>query len=121
MADIVAADEVLREVSLKDRMPTVEVALRRLANAIRTARQDRVKVLKLVHGYGSSGVGGKIRVAVRAELADMLARRQVSAVVFGEDYSPRVGVGKDLLRRFPSLADDEDVGRRNPGMTLLVL
>lgn len=33
-----------------------------------TAKQPQCTILKLIHGYGSSGVGGDIRIAVQKRL-----------------------------------------------------
>ena len=54
-------------------MPLVEHALKRMHFQMDTHRKTGVTVIKLIHGYGSSGTGGKIRIAVRKELAAMKA------------------------------------------------
>ena len=56
-------------VNLEAGMPTVDVARTHLNMALRSAKANRVKVLKLIHGYGSSGRGGAIWGDVVAELA----------------------------------------------------
>jgi hypothetical protein len=109
--------ECIREVNLKSGMPTVATALKRLHQALDAAQTDGVKVVKLVHGYGSTGVGGRIREAVR----DDLAGGGVRMVVTGEVFSPKTGIGKDLLSRFPELRDDDALGRGNRGITFVVL
>lgn len=38
---------------------------------IQEMKVSRVKVLKLIHGYDSTGRGGKIRIGIRNELATM--------------------------------------------------
>ncbi len=47
-------------VNLEAGMPTVDVARIHLNMALCSAKANRVKVLKLIHGYGSSGRGGAI-------------------------------------------------------------
>lgn len=45
-------------VNLEAGMPTVDMARTHLNMTLRSAKANRVKVLKLIHGYGSSGKGG---------------------------------------------------------------
>ena len=56
-------------VNLEAGMPTVDMARTHLNMTLRSAKANRVKVLKLIHGYGSSGKGGAIRADVLAQLA----------------------------------------------------
>jgi hypothetical protein len=49
-----------RIVNLEKGMPLVEQALARLATELEQARLERCRLLTLIHGYGSSGRGGKI-------------------------------------------------------------
>ena len=55
----------VREINLKYDMPPAAVALQRMENELAGARRSGQKLFKFVHGYGSSGTGGKIRGAVR--------------------------------------------------------
>ena len=52
-------------------MPTADQAVKRTNFEIENARRLGVKCVKIVHGYGSHGKGGKIRVEVRAYLERM--------------------------------------------------
>lgn len=61
----------LREVNLEHGMPTVQTALSQLALELRRTRSMGCTGLKIIHGYGSSGKGGKIRVQARSRLARM--------------------------------------------------
>jgi hypothetical protein len=49
-------------------MPTVAEALQQLERELSHARQTGGGVLKLIHGYGSSGAGGEIRIAAQKRL-----------------------------------------------------
>ena len=56
-------------INLERGLPVVEDALQRLDTFIRAGFDAGLKWLVVVHGYGSSGQGGRIRQAVRADLA----------------------------------------------------
>ena len=79
---------------------------------------EGVRAVKLIHGYGSTGVGGKPRPAVREALWAMQHRRRVRDVFHGEDLP---GHRKDLVRRLAALKNDPDLARPNPGVTLVFL
>lgn len=101
--------------------PTVDAAIRQMSFEIRHARMAGCTAVKLIHGYGSSGTGGKIRTAVRRKLAEMQQNRQISAVIMGEDFSIfDEGTRRGFLR-CDALRRDSDLERRNQGITLVIL
>ena len=110
-----------RVVNLERGMPLADQALERLARELEQARSERCRVLTLIHGYGSSGRGGKIREEVRAQLQYLKDRGLVNDLLPGEDFSSRSGHGRQLLRRFSFLRHHSDLNRSNPGITLVVL
>lgn len=99
----------------------MEQALERLERDLREARPCGAKVVRVIHGYGSSGRGGKIRDAVRRELGRKLARCEVKAVTLGESYSSTTNAGRDLLSRFKELKPTERSDSANPGITIVEL
>jgi hypothetical protein len=111
----------MKTVNLKSDMPQVHQAVQRLERELGLARQENAKLLKLVHGYGSSGVGGDIRIAVQNHLRQLVEAGQIRACIFGEDWSKSDETTWQLLRRDPGLKKDPDLGRRNPGITIVVL
>ena len=59
---------VHKTVNLEQGRPVVEVALQKLDDALEDAVKNDVRVLTLIHGYGSSGKGGLIRLECRKRL-----------------------------------------------------
>jgi len=102
-------------------MPLVNEALQRLERELAIARQERVSLLKIIHGYGSSGAGGDIRIAVQKRLQELVEHGQIRACIFGEDWSKSDEGTWRLLQAQPSLKSDPDLGRRNQGITIVVL
>jgi hypothetical protein len=115
------AKPVLKIVNLELNRPTVPTALSLLEDALRTARSERYVAVKLIHGYGSSGVGGDIRIAVQKTLAQKLAAKELRAFIPGEDWRISNEFSWDLLKRCPELKQDSDLGRANRGITIVVL
>ncbi len=110
-----------RTVNLERGMPQVRQALDRLSLEIAAARGQGVRVLTLIHGYGSSGEGGAIKAAVRRQLDYLCHAGRIREIIAGEDFDGRTGRGRQLLRRFPFLAGHRDLNRGNAGITLIVL
>jgi hypothetical protein len=102
-------------------MPTVGEALQRLDRELTLARRQGLAVLKLIHGYGSSGAGGDIRVAVQKRLHEMQQAGQIRAYIFGEDWSKSNNDAWKLLQSRRELRNDPDLGRRNQGITIVLL
>ena len=112
---------VHKTVNLEAGRPVLEVALHRMHEIIDDAIRNDVKVLTLIHGYGSSGKGGVIRSECR-KMLDFLKRKGViSDYIGGEDFNKRSGTVKSLLRRYPPLGVDKHLNRGNQGITLVIL
>lgn len=110
-----------REVNLERGLPPVAQALDRLDKEIALAALLGIRVLTLIHGYGSSGEGGAIKAAVLRRLEFLRHSGRVREVVPGEGFENRSGRGRQLLRRFPFLSAHRDLNRANPGITLIAL
>ena len=102
-------------------MPSVHEALQRLSHELAAARTEGTKLLKIIHGYGSSGTGGEIRIAVQKCLKEMAEDGRIRGCIFGEDWSKSDEVAWQLLNDHPALKKDSDLGRRNRGITVVLL
>src|ERR1022692_972016 len=111
----------MKTVKLKPDMPQVHEALQRLDRELALARQSKATLLKLVHGYGSTGTGGDIRIAVQKRLLEMEQDGQIRGCIFGENWSKSDEAAWKLLQSHPELKGDSDLGRRNRGITIVLL
>ena len=108
-------------VNLEENMPTVEQAERRLIGELGRARASGAKVVKLIHGYGSTGVGGKLRISIRQFLGMKKRRNAIRAFVSGEEWDIFNEESRRLIEACPDLSRDRDLGRGNPGITIVLL
>jgi hypothetical protein len=108
-------------VNLEDGFPTRDEALRRLETSLTRAREKRIRILKIIHGYGSSGVGGILRPVVRNFLRQAKERGEITLFVNGESFSSFDSRSKELLGHAAQLLLDKDLGRANRGITLVLL
>jgi hypothetical protein len=111
----------IKTVNLKSDMPLVQEALQRLERELALARQEKTKLLKLVHGYGSTGAGGDIRIAVQKRLIELAQGGQIRGCIFGENWSKSDEAAWKLLQAHAELKSDSDLGRRNQGITIVLL
>ncbi len=111
----------IKTINLKKGMPFVDEALATLSLELDLARSQGVQVLRIIHGYGSSGTGGKIKQAVIQELASLSRAKRVHAYVVGDRYSEDTNQGRDLLSQFPGLGSTLVSDRHNPGITFVQL
>jgi Smr domain len=102
-------------------LPTVPEALQRLEREIAAARQQKHSILKVIHGYGSSGAGGDIRIAVQKWLHELAEGGQIRGCIFGENWGKSDEATWRLLQKHSELKGDSDLGRRNRGVTVVLL
>ena len=109
------------EINIKRDWPTVEVAQARLRDEIARAKRNGVKILKIIHGYGSTGKGGILRDELRDQLAAMQKTGSIKQVVYGENFGMFDRATADLTGKYPELLKDRDYNRSNQGVTLIAL
>lgn len=111
----------LRSINLENGFPSVDEARRRLLAEMDAARRAGVKVLKIIHGWGSSGDGGKLGPAIRKSLRLRVKEGKALIVLPGDRFSSDTNEGRALLHRHPFLRRDRDCNRANPGITIVEL
>lgn len=111
----------MRTINLKNDRPTVDEARRRLLAEMDAARSQGARVLKVIHGWGSSGEGGVLGPAIRRSLRLRVKEGRAVLVVPGERFSSDTEEGRELSGRHPSVRSDTDFNRANPGITIVEL
>ena len=111
----------MKTVSLKEGMPLVREAMLRLDRELALASQEGYQLIKLIHGYGSSGAGGEIRIAVQNRLREMSDHGQVRGCIFGEEWAISDEQTWKIIQANPALKQDRDLNRKNLGITVVVL
>jgi len=108
-------------INIESGMPTVEVGQKRLYLEIITARNQRVKALKVIHGYGSHGVSGRLKKGILQYLTTKKKDGLVKAFVPGEEWSIFNEATRDILEQCDDLRKDTDLGSSNPGITIVLI
>jgi hypothetical protein len=111
----------IKVVNLEEDMPTVDQARLLMEHELRKAREQACVAVKLIHGYGSSGVGGALRTGLQATLRRMEQNGDVRTVIFGEHWRVSDESTWELLKRYPEWKGDSDLGRGNKGISIVIL
>jgi hypothetical protein len=82
--------------------------------AIRSASSHRV--LRIIHGYGSSGKGGTLKETARNWCYSR--RSQIRAVLHGEDATPFDARAQEIAQAC-GVSVTSDLGPANDGMTII--
>jgi hypothetical protein len=102
-------------------LPTLDEARRLVIEKIKQAKRDRARVLKVIHGYGSSGKGGALCVGLRKSFRLRKKEGAIKDAIAGEDFTIFNATVLDLLEAVPELRGDPDLGATNQGVTILWL
>ena len=109
----------VKEINLEEGMPTCDEALSELKVAVQSAKQNKYKCLIIIHGYGSSGKGGKIREKARQWLNAQVRNGKLKTVINGEDFNIFNSKALELKNKYKELESLTRV--TNHGVTVVEL
>ena len=112
---------MLRTLNIEAGMPSLDDARRQVIDEIRKAKRERVRVLKIIHGYGSSGKGGTLNHGLRKSFALRKKEGVIKDFIPGESFDIFNATVLQLLELSPALRGDPDLGQTNLGITILWL
>ena len=101
--------------------PTLDEGRRRVKEEIRQAKRAGTRVLKVIHGYGSSGKGGALCVGLRKSFGLRKKEGVIKDFIAGEDFSIFNDTVLTMLEAVPEVRGDPDLGATNEGVTILWL
>ena len=111
----------VKSVNIEKGWPTVDIAEKRTMFEISTSKREGVKVLKVIHGYGSTGTGGKIKEAVTKLLNQKKKEGTIKAFVGGEEWDIFNQATRNILENCNEMRKDKDLGNHNLGITIILL
>lgn len=108
-------------INIKEGFPPSDVAVANMEIAIEAYSKTDTKVLKVIHGYGSHGVGGEIRILARQRLEELKKFHKIADYVPGEKFGQNLKNSDFIIENFPELILDSDLKNYNSGLTLVFL
>jgi len=88
---------------------------------IRRAKREGARVLKVIHGYGSSGKGGVLCIGLRKSFGLRKKEGVIRDFIAGEDFSIFNDPVLAFLEAVPEMRGDPDLNATNEGVTILWL
>ena len=110
-----------KTVNIEEGMPLVDAAMRRTTFEIAQAKRGGYVALKIIHGYGSSGSGGRIRTELQKYLGRMKVKKEIKLFVPGERFDIFDAETQKLLEACREISSDRDLNRHNNGITVVLL
>lgn len=111
----------IQTINIKDGFPPSDVAVANLEISIEAYSKTDTKVLKVIHGHGSHGVGGEIRLLARQRLEELKRFHKIADFIPGEKFGESTKNSEYILENFPELILDTDLKNYNSGITLVFL
>jgi|FLOH01.1.fsa_nt_gi hypothetical protein len=111
-------------INIEAGLPLVKEALLNFDRELKFAQSQDVGILKIIHGYGSSGTGGKIKIALRQKLKLLLANNIIKGIIAGEVYSKASNStinNRKITECYPDLLETLHSDKYNPGITFVEL
>ena len=112
------ANNKVVQINLERGFPTVDTAIQKMKNDLTTNKGRGCKAAIIIHGFGSTGEGGGIKVAVRKVLAGSSMQGIVRSFCGGEDWVNRK---REIICVCQALRDFERDISGNVGVTVVVL
>src|SRR5512139_2001208 len=109
----------IRTVNLEAGRPALDEARRLVIAEIKRAKREGVKVLKVIHGYGSSGKGGALCIGLRKSFGLRKKEGVIKDFIAGEAFSIFDPSVLAMLESVPELRGDPDLNATNEGITML--
>lgn len=110
-----------REINLEIGMPTADIAETRLIKEMKNAKSYGAKAVKIIHGYGSTGKGGRIKTRTAKVLREKKEKGEIRNFIKGEDFSLFDESSREALLICPFLSKDRDFCNINQGITIVIL
>lgn len=107
--------------NIKENSPTTEEAVANFLIALEQAKAAGAKVVKIIHGYGSSGKGGVILLELKKLLPIFVRQKKIKDYISGAEWNIANPKVFNLITKCPPCALDEDLRKNNIGITIIVL
>ena len=107
--------------NIKEGFPPSDVAVANMEIEIEALYNTETKVIKVVHGYGSHGVGGEIKKLAHSRLSLLKKQNKILDYIPGEKFGETEKHSDFIVSNFPELIIDTDLKNYNSGITIVFL
>ena len=112
---------MIKEINIKQAFPSVDIAIFRIQEEIDVNKQFGDQVIKIIHGYGSHGVGGGIKQELARLLPIWKKQNYIFDYIKGENFtSITLSTRKYSKELKYLLMQDEYFDSLNKGVTIII-
>lgn len=108
-------------IDIKSEKQTVAEAIAQFQIEAESYQKGGFKVMKVIHGYGSHGVGGAIRTDFLKKCKLLKSQGKIYDYVCCDQWTPNNVVRKIAINYCPDLLADKDLYLLNPGCSIVIL
>lgn len=108
-------------IDIKSDRQTVSEAIAQFLVEVESYKKGGYKVMKVIHGYGSHGVGGAIKVQFLKKCEELKRRGKIEDYTCCDRWTPNNVVRKIAINYCPDLLADRDLYLLNSGCTIVIL
>ena len=111
----------IKTINIKEGYPPSDVAVAQMEIEIESLIGTEVKAVKIIHGYGSHGIGGEIKRLAHSRLLELKKKKKILNFIPGEKFGMEEKGSDFILNNFPELILDDDLKNYNSGITIVFL
>ena len=108
-------------IDVKSDMQTCLMAVAQLEIEIDACKLGGFNALKVIHGYGSHGVGGAIKKDIHTRLKQMKAQKKIKDYIPCEKWTPSNPQRQIAIKHCDELLADSDLRMLNSGVTIVLI
>lgn len=108
-------------IDVKSDMQTCLMAVAQLENEIDACKLGGFNALKVIHGYGSHGVGGAIKQEIHKRLKEMKAQKKIDDYIPCETWTQNNPKRDKAIKACNELLADSDLYMLNSGVTIVLI
>ncbi len=108
-------------IDVKSDNQTCLMAVAQLEIEIDACKLGGFRALKVVHGYGSHGVGGVIKKEIHKKLKQLKSQKKIYDYIPCEQWTPNNTKRKEAVKICDELLADSDLRMLNSGVTIVLI
>ena len=108
-------------IDIKSEKQTVAEAIAQFLVEVDAYKKGGFKVMKVIHGYGSHGVGGAIRLAFLKKCQDLKNCGKIEDFTCCDKWTDKNTVKKIAINYCPDLLADSELYHINSGCSIVIL
>lgn len=108
-------------IDIKSEKQTVAEAIAQFLVEVEAYKKGGYKVMKVIHGYGSHGVGGAIKTEFLKQCQNLKNRKIIEDFTCCDKWTDKNVVKKIAINYCPDLIADGELRLLNPGCSIIIM